>query len=180
MKRTIIGAVVAAGFGVTSLSAHAGCADPRVAAPEGPVHSMPSLLLQNLGQGRGSERADAAANIVGTWHVTYTTEGAPGGEAFIQWHADRTEFENINFPILGGNICEGSWTPVDRTHVFRSHVGWLYTKGMLTGYFTETETDEVAHHGNAYSGLNDTKIYDLDGNLQIELTGTASATRIPP
>jgi hypothetical protein len=180
MKGTIIGAAVAAAFGVTSLSAHAGCVDPRAATQHGTVHSMPSLLMQNIGAGRGSDNADAADNIVGTWHVTYTTEGAPGGEAFIQWHGDRTEWENVNFPILNGNICEGSWKPIDRTHVFRSHVGWLYTNGILTGYFTETETDEVAHHGNAYSGLNDTKIYDLDGNLQIELLGTASATRIPP
>lgn len=128
----------------------------------------------------GSENANAPDNIVGTWHVTYTTEGSAGGEAFIQWHNDGTEFENINFPILGGNICMGSWKPVDRTHVFRSHVGWLYTNGLLSGYFTETEADEVAQHSNSYSGINDTKIYDLDGNIEVELAGTAVATRISP
>ncbi len=180
MKHKFIGAAVAAAFGVTGISAHAGCTDPRESAQQGSFHKTSRLLLENSIAGRGSQNASAADNIVGTWHVTYTTEGSPGGEAFIQWHNDGTEFENINFPILGGNICMGSWKPVDRTHVFRSHIGWLYTNGLLSGYFTETETDEVAHHGNSYSGINDTKIYDLDGNLQVELAGTAVATRIPP
>jgi hypothetical protein len=180
MKHKFIGAAVAAAVGLTGISAHAGCIDPRESAQQGSFHKTPSLLLENSIAGRGSENASAADNIVGTWHVTYTTEGSPGGEAFIQWHNDGTEFENINFPILGGNICMGSWKPVDRTHVFRSHIGWLYTNGLLSGYFTETETDEMAHHGNSYSGINYTKIYDLDGNIQVELAGTAVATRIPP
>ena len=180
MKHTLIGAAVAAAFGLTGLSAHAGCVDPRDLTQRGSFHKMPALLAENSTAWSGSENASAADKIVGTWHVTYTTEGSPGGEAFIQWHNDRTEWENINFPILGGNICMGSWKPVDRTHVLRSHIGWLYTNGILSGYFTETETNEVAHHGNSYSGINDTKIYDLDGNLQVELAGTAIATRISP
>jgi len=46
------------------------------------------------------------------------------------------------------------------------------------GYFNETETDELSKDGNSYTGNNETKIYDLGGNLQAEVTGTASATRI--
>jgi hypothetical protein len=65
----------------------------------------------------------------GAWHVSYMTGGAPGGEAFIQWHSDGTEWENINFPILGGNICMGSWKETDGNHVFRNHFGWLYDTG---------------------------------------------------
>ncbi len=34
------------------------------------------------------------------------------GRAFIQWHSDGTEWENINHPVLGGNICMGSWRAV--------------------------------------------------------------------
>src|SRR5262245_42506065 len=53
--------------------------------------------------------------IVGTWHVTY---GGPlAGQAFIQWHSDGTEWENIDFPILGGTICMGDWRAVDENHV---------------------------------------------------------------
>jgi hypothetical protein len=95
---------------------------------------------------------------VGTWHVVYTTEGSTSGEAFIQWHSDGTEWENINYPVLGGNICMGSWKTVDRSHVFRNHFGWLYNNGLLAGYFNETETDEVAWDGNSYTGLNTTTL----------------------
>ena len=50
----------------------------------------------------------------------------------------------------------------------------------IVGCFNETETDEVSKHGNSYTGNNETKIYDLNGTLQVDLHGTASATRIPP
>jgi hypothetical protein len=43
------------------------------------------------------------------------------------------------------------------------------------GYFNETQTD-----GNSYNGTNETKVYDLSGNLQADVTGTAAATRILP
>ena len=61
-------------------------------------------------------------------------------------------------------------------HVFRNHVGWLYDSGSLVGYFNETETDELSKDGNSY----ETGIYDLSGNLQADVTGTAAATRILP
>jgi hypothetical protein len=117
--------------------------------------------------------------IVGTWQVSYTSGGSPAGEAFIQWHDDGTEFENIDFPILGGNICMGSWQQLPHRQVSRSHIGWLYTDGNLTGYFTETETDTVSHDGDSYTGNNDTKIFDLDGNMQVEFPGTSDAVRLP-
>ena len=48
------------------------------------------------------------------------------------------------------------------------------------GYFTETETDEVALDGLSYSGTNVQKIYDTAGTLQMQVTGTSKATRIMP
>jgi hypothetical protein len=74
----------------------------------------------------------------------------------------------------------GSWKAVDRSHVSRNHIGWMYNNGNLVGYFTETETDFVASNGASYSGTNDQKIYDLTGTLLAEVTGTAIATRIWP
>jgi len=58
--------------------------------------------------------------------------------AFIQRHSDGKEWENIDYPILGGTICMGDWKAIDERHLRRSHVGWLYTNGNPTGYFTET------------------------------------------
>jgi hypothetical protein len=115
---------------------------------------------------------------VGTWLVTYT--GALAGQAFIQWHNDGTEWENIDYPILGGTICMGDWKATDENHVRRSHVGWTYANGIPSGHFIETETDEVSRDGRSYRGTNNAKFYDLEGNMVAEAGGTAVATRISP
>jgi hypothetical protein len=180
MKRTFTGAAVAAALALSGFSAHAGCTDPRASAQQGAFQKMSPLVLQRPTTANRSEHESAAENIVGTWHVIYTAGGSPFGEAFIQWHNDGTEWENINFPILGGNICMGSWKAVDGSRVTRNHIGWLYTNGVLTGYFTETETDVVARDGNSYHGNNEQKVYDLAGNLLVEVPGTSAATRIAP
>ena len=73
----------------------------------------------------------------------------------------------------------GSWKQLDHHQVRRSHIGWLYTDGIISGYFTETETNTLSHDGDSYTGMNDMKIFDLDGNLQVEFSGTSSATRFP-
>ncbi len=180
MKRTFTGVAVAAALTLTGFSAHAGCADPRTAAQQGAAHTIPSAMLQALLGGDSSVSADttAAQRIIGTWQVSYTVEGNPFANAFIQWHSDGTEWENINMPILNGTICMGSWKAVNSSQVSRNHIGWLYTSGTLTGYFTETETDTVAANGLSYSGTNDQKIFDLTGTLQLEVTGTSAATRL--
>jgi hypothetical protein len=184
MKRTFTLSAAAA-LALGAFAAHAGCVDPR-AMTQNVSGRMPAFVMPDPGLSK-SASADSSFNngtagdkIVGTWRVAYTTEGSPSGEAFIQWHSDGTEWENINFPILSGNICLGSWRRVDGRHVYRSHFGWLYTDGNLSGYFAETETNNVAHDGRSYSGVNDTKIYDLDGNLVVDLAGTSEAVRISP
>lgn len=178
MKKLLIGTAVAATLALSGLSAHAGCVDPRSASQTTNTNLEPGSMPSRAGY-------DAGENIVGTWFVAYTTEGFPPGEAFIQWHRDGTEWENINHPVLGGNICMGSWKMVDRTHVFRNHYGWLFNNGVIAGYFNETETDEVAWDGNSYSGANTTTLnfYPVPPATTptvIVLTGTATAKRIAP
>ena len=114
--------------------------------------------------------------IAGTWHVTYG--GVLTGQAFIQWHSDGTEWENIDLPTLGGNICMGDWRAIDEDHVRRSHVGWLFSNGNPAGYFTQTETDEVARDGSWYRGTNYIRLFDVNGVQFAEGAGTAEATRI--
>lgn len=178
--RTLTGIAVMAALALSAGAANAGCADPRLAAKAGAFAPMLASVLQRPALDSVSNNLSAGRNIVGTWHVHYTAGGSPFGEAFIQWHNDGTEWENINFPVLGGNMCMGSWKQIDWRHVSRNHIGWLFTDGLLTGYFTETEVDEVAYDGNSYTGTNDSKIYDLAGHLIVEVPGTASATRIKP
>jgi hypothetical protein len=178
MKKLFIGTAAVA-LALSGISARASCVDPRAAGQQTPTSNL------ELGSMPGRGGHDAGENIVGTWFVVYTTEGSPPGEAFIQWHSDGTEWENINHPVLGGNICMGSWKMVDRSHVFRNHYGWLYSNGVIAGYFNETETDEVAWDGNSYSGVNTTTLnfYPVSPATTptvIVLTGTATARRIAP
>jgi len=179
MKKFLIGTTVVATLMLSGLSARAGCVDPRSASQQ----TTPFNLDPGPMPGRAGH--DAAENIVGTWLVSYTTDGFPPGAAFMQWHSDGTEWENINHPVLGGNICMGSWKAVDRSHVFRNHYGWLFNNGVIAGYFNETETDEVAWDGNSYSGVNTTTLnfYPVPPATTptvIVLTGTATAKRIAP
>jgi hypothetical protein len=179
MMRTIIGGLAAAALALTGMAAHAGCVDPRV------TNSSRSSLKFDLGQMTMHGGQNASENIVGTWHVVYEAGGNTTGEAFIQWHRDGTEWENIDYPVLGGNICMGSWTAVDRSHVYRNHYGWLYNNGLISGYFNEVETDEVSWDGNSYTGVNTTTlnfypVAPATTPTVIVLSGTASATRIAP
>ena len=145
----------------------------------GSAHQSPPIVLPAQVAPDMRRTGDAGTLIVGTWLVTYIVEGNPFGQAYIQWHSDGTEWENINLPLSGGNICVGSWKQIDAKHVSRNHWGWLYTNGDLSGYFNETETNKVTRNGT-YSGTNEQKGYDLNGNLQFDVTGTSSAVLITP
>lgn len=153
--------------------AKAGCVDPRAGVEPALIHQLPGL--PGLFGSRLEHRS-----IVGTWHVVYTAGGAPSGEAFIQWHSDGTEWENINYPVLDGNICMGSWKQINANTVARNHYGWLFDAGLVSGWFNETETDVLSKDGNSYSGTNEIKFYDSSGNLKMDVTGTSSAARIDP
>jgi hypothetical protein len=175
MKKILAGSAAAAAFTLFGVSAHANCMDPSNAgAPMGALSFNQEPLAAQAGH-------NAAENIVGTWHVVYTPEGATkeSGEAFIQWHSDGTEWENINYPVLNGNICMGSWKATGEWQVSRNHVGWLYNSGMLAGWFHETETDVVAKDGNSYWGTNVTTLY-FTGAPPTVLKGSAKGTRIAP
>jgi hypothetical protein len=184
MKKLLIETAMLTTLSLAGFSAHAGCVDPRSAAQQVQQATPFSLDLAPTAM-PGRPGRDAAENIVGTWHVHYTTEGSPPGEAFIQWHSDGTEWENINYPVLGGNICLGSWKMLDRWHVSRNHYGWLYNNGALAGFFNETETDVLSPDGNSYSGVNTTTLHlypvpPATTPTVIVQNGTASARRIAP
>ena len=185
MKTTIQGTAAILGVSILaalfSAPASASCMDPNATSGQASSHPVPHLALNAPAALSSSETEDAAHKIVGTWQVSYATQGAVYGVvAFIQWHSDGTEWENVDFPILGGNICLGSWKAAGGNKVSRYHVGWLYADGALFGHFIETETDEVSRDGNSYSGYNDTKMYKIDGTMFNEVIGTSAATRISP
>jgi hypothetical protein len=175
MKKLLIETAVFATLTLSGYTAHANCWGPGSGARQ------PVPLIVNHGTWGMHD------SIVGTWKVTYSN----GGVAFIQWHSDGTEWENIDYPVLGGNLCMGSWKARDRWHYSRNHYGWIYTDGVVTGYFNETETDLLSADGNSYSGNNVTIFYDTLGNVVAApgapsppppdgYPGTASAERLFP
>src|SRR5438105_1844025 len=98
MKRTLTLAAVAAATALSGFSAHAGCADPRNMGLGQRLISLPPAS-----GAKTIHNGDASTNIVGTWLATYTVGGNAFGQAYIQWHSNGTEWENINLPLSGGN-----------------------------------------------------------------------------
>ena len=181
--------LLAAGMLFAAASAKAACGDPTK-SKSGVGPRLPFLVQSN----REGQQANAEANqglepgtearqkdspIVGLWHVSYTAGGQPFFESFDLWHSDGTELENANLPPVTGNVCVGVWKQTGPRTVQLHHVGWNFdVNGNSTGTFTLTETNTVAHNGQTYEGTFDYKVYDVNGNLILEVTGTQSATRI--
>jgi hypothetical protein len=176
MKKTLTGVAATAALSLFGLSAHANCAYP---AAEHQQEIQRPAHRQHFAEHEG---------IVGTWLVSY----GPVGQAFIQWHSDGTEWENITHPVLGGNICMGSWEATGPWTYSRNHFGWIFdSTGTIAGYFNETETDSLSKDGNSYTGTNVSIFYDMGGNVVPApgqqapapsggYPGTSSAVRIEP
>jgi hypothetical protein len=176
MKTTLIAIAGIATLSLFAVSAQANCAYPSAGSQ---THSQAPASHFRFAEHEG---------IVGTWLANY----GPVGEAYIQWHSDGTEWENINHPVLGGNICMGSWVATGPWTYFRNHVGWIFdSNGVIAGHFNETETDTLSRDGNSYTGTSITIFYDLSGAVVPApgapspaptggYPGTASAVRISP
>src|ERR1700723_2667092 len=148
MRTTLIGIAATAALSLFGLPSHANCAYPPGAGNQHLIQFPAHHLIDHEG-------------IVGTWLVNY----GPVGQAFIQWHSDGTEWENITHPSVGGNICMGSWVAKGPRTYSRNHFGWIFdsTTGLIAGYFNETESDTLSKDGNSYTGTNVTTFYKMAG-----------------
>ena len=172
MKNAYIGVAVTAALGLSAISAHAACVDPRVARGTAPALHQARVALPAAAVVESGD----SGSIVGTWLATYSL----GGEAIIQWHSDGTEWENIDHPTAGGNICLGRWEQVGKRTYVRHHVGWIYevAGAPASNYFIEDEKVVLAADGKSYSGTDTFTIYNRDGTIQVgPLAGTAAAKR---
>jgi hypothetical protein len=167
MKTTLIGIAATAALSLFGLPAHASCGNPSAGNKQD--MQLPAYPHQHFGDHEG---------IVGTWLVNY----GPVGLAFIQWHSDGTEWENITHPSIGGNICMGSWVATGPWTYFRNHFGWWFNSaGNIAGYFNETETDTLSKDGNSYTGTNVTIFYDMENPPHmVPLPGSPPGTVPPP
>lgn len=161
--------VISMTFAATTANAACGHQDGRSTIPlKLPVLAQPNAVGPAVN-----------TSIVGLWHVTYTSQGQLFYEAYDQWHADFTEFENADLSAVEGNVCMGVWKKVGVRTVQLNHVGWNFdSNGIPNGTFTLTETNTVSTNGMSYHGSFDYKLFDANGNLIAEATGTLAATRI--
>jgi hypothetical protein len=142
------------------------------------IRNLPFFAQPNSQTGQAK---DGNGSIVGLWHVNYTdSTGAPFLESLKMWHRDGTELESANFPPAMSNFCLGVWKHTGGRTVQLHHVGWNFKPDGNTpdGFFDMTETDAVSPDGNTYQGVFDYKLFDNDGNLVQEVTGTQIAKRI--
>lgn len=177
MKHSLMIAATAIALAAGSYSAEAGCV--QAARHQGGAKlSKPSKVphLPPL----SAERLDYNGSIVGLWYVVhYLPDGSVFFDSLEQWHSDGTEFELANgYPQLG-NVCLGVWKQIGPRTVQLNHIGWDFKEdGSPDGTFTLTGTAKVTQQGKHWEGPYDVKIYDVDGNLLDEVTGTSVAERI--
>ncbi len=169
-------ALATIGMVLASVSAAAACGRPG----QKPLESVRNLPFFAQPNSQAGQAKDGNGSIVGLWHVNYTdSTGAPFLESFKMWHRDGNEFETANFPPPMGNFCLGVWKHTGRRTVQLNHVGWNFNPdGSSDGSFIQTETNTLSPDGNTYQGVFDFKLFDNNGNLVQEVTGTQIAKRI--
>lgn len=174
--RSAATALAAIGMLLVGASTAAACG-PTGQKQAGVVRNLPFLAQPN---NQGQQAKGHNNPIVGLWHLNYTdSTGAPFLESFDMWHSDGTEWETSNFAPAMGNNCLGVWKQTGSRTVQLNHIGWAFNAdGSSAGYFTLTETNTVSRKGDTYTGVFDYKLYDVNGNLIQEVTGTIAAKRI--
>jgi hypothetical protein len=175
MKYSLMLAAAALTLGLSGLSAQA--CNPYPQKGKVPTVLPPSMLAKNH---PGFRPPDVNNPIVGLWHVVHTdSSGNLLFESFDAWHSDGNELEMANGPPAGGNICVGQWTQNGKSIQLLTHVTWLYDlNNNYQGTFNMTQTNRVTGKGNNYTGTLDIKVYDPNGNLVGEVTGTTTAERL--
>jgi hypothetical protein len=172
MHRSILFSTAAIALMAGSISAQAGCGAP-LGGKAGVVSKFPEIRLS---------RAEAAprgyGSIVGMWKNSIIVGGNVVANSITTWHSDGTQFDNIDAPPTGGNICQGVWQSDNVRRVTEHHFGWLFdANSNPAGYFTLVQSVKLSPDGMSYKGPFDQKFYDANGVLQNEVTGTMSAAR---
>jgi hypothetical protein len=180
MKTSLLIATAVVALAAGSYAAEAGCVhrtktDTAVSAKSVKFPKFPTRPGQ-------AQAANGASPIVGLWHVEHRLpDGSLYFESLEQYHADGTEFEFANQNPAIGDVCMGVYAQTDRRSVYLYHIGWNFDgAGNPIGIFTLEGPRKVTNQGMGLKGTFDAKIYDVDGNLVEEDTGTTTGERISP
>ena len=171
IHQTLWMAMTAFALTLLTTTASASCFDRT----QGVGPSLPKGFMAQLAESPNVSNP----TIAGLWHATYTTsDNQVFQESFDMWHNDGTEMESANVNPVIGNFCMGVWKQVG-SQIHLHHVGWGFDNlGNLVGPFTVDDVLALGKGGNTYGGSFDFKLYDTEGNLVQEVTGTIAATRI--
>lgn len=129
--------------------------------------------------------SDDEDGIVGMWKADFTAkgnasipDGTPIDSAFVVWHADKSEIMNSSRPPQDGNFCMGVWERVGPSKYKVNH----FFQGNDTSGNREfahiAETVWLSRDGKSYTGNFTLDFYDASGNLEEEILGTITATRV--
>lgn len=177
MKYHLMIAMAAIAVASGSYSAQASCVHrtkANNAAAMGKAVKLPPIAQLRAQPSGNSD------SIVGLWHVEHRLpDGSLYFESFEQYHSDGSEFEFANINPIVGDICMGVFTQTGPKSVSLYHIGWIFDEaGNPAGTFTLEGPRKVSKHGTVLKGTFDAKIYDVDGNLLEEDTGTTTGERI--
>jgi hypothetical protein len=160
------------------------------------------LRASLVGTGDQESESQAAASIVGQWHVHFISDGVssgiPGGipkgaevdAGYSQWHSDGTETTNSGQRAPNtGNICFGVWEKVGTNKYLLNHFGisWDPTKGPvgptgpageLIGPARLQAAITLDPSGEHFTGKFTIDQYDEAGNHLMHLEGTLNADRM--
>jgi hypothetical protein len=175
MKSSLLIAAAALALVTGSVSSQAACVHRTKGGnmPAAQPMKLPPLP-------KGNKAFIAGDSIVGLWHVEHRLpDGSLYFESFEQYHSDGSEFEFANINPIVGDICMGVYTQIDNRNVSLYHIGWIFDDaGNPAGTFTLEGARKVTDHGKGLKGAFDAKIYDTEGNLVEEDTGTTTGRRI--
>ena len=174
MKYSVMLAAAAIAFSVSGMSAQA--CNPLLSKKGAVATKLPAFMLAQ----NNPVRRASGGSIVGLWHVVHTADdGSLIFESYDMWHSDGTEEEMPNSPPAAGALCLGVWTQSGKTIQLLTHVAFLYDlNNNFVGTLNLTEANKVKDDGNKYTGTIDVKVYDPNGNLVAEQTGTTKAERL--
>lgn len=121
----------------------------------------------------------SAQNLVGLWHVLFTSGGQVVDQAFEVWHSDGTEEILDVTPPAEENACFGVWVQTSRDTVKLKHPAWTFdANGNLTGTAVFRETVMIERGENKFTGTYTLDFYDTSGKPTGRFTGQVQGTRI--
>jgi hypothetical protein len=178
MKSSLLIAAATLALTAGSISSQAACVH-RVKGGNTPA-AQP-MKLPPLPRQPANAPSQNEDSIVGLWHVEHRLpDGSLYFESLEHYHSDGTEFEFSNTNQILGNVCMGVFTQKDARSVSLYHIGWIFDDaGDPAGTFTLEGPRKMSVNGKRLRGTFDAKIYDPDGNLVEEDSGTTTGERIP-